>query len=147
MRHTLQTVALSSLLCLGLGSGAMLAQDAATPSTTQDNAGPQNMHRMRGPMSTEEQLAHMTKELNLTSEQQTQIKPLLDGRREQMMQVHQDQSMSRDDKMAKMKTLDDDTHAKIAAVLNDQQKAKFQQMAEKREQHWNNGQGQGQPQQ
>jgi Spy/CpxP family protein refolding chaperone len=146
MRHALQTIAMSSLLCLGLGSGAVFAQDASTPAAAQQGGGPQNMHQNRGPMSTEDQLAHMTKSLNLTSDQQTQIKPLLDARRALMVQMRQDQSMSRDDKMAKMKTIDDDTHTKIAAVLNDQQKAKFAQMQDRREQHMNGGQGQGQPQ-
>ncbi len=101
-------------------------------------------------MSTEQQLAHMTKALNLTADQQTQIKPLLDARRQQMMQMHEDKSLTREDRMTKFKALDDDTHAKIAAVLNDTQKAKFAKMEERRdehmEQHSGGGMGAGQPQ-
>ncbi len=87
----------------------------------------------RGPLTTEQQLQHMTKALNLTSDQQAQIKPILDDRRQQMMAMHEDQSMTREDRMAKFKTLDDEEHAKIATILNDQQKAKFEKMAERRE--------------
>jgi Spy/CpxP family protein refolding chaperone len=139
MRYTLPTLALASLLCMP--GGISLAQQTDDGSTATTNANPnmQGMHRMRGPMTTEEQLAHMTRALNLTSDQQTQIKPLLDARRQQMMAIHQDQSLSREDRMGKMKTLDDDTHSKIAAVLNDEQKAKFEKMAERREHNMDHG--------
>jgi Spy/CpxP family protein refolding chaperone len=134
---------------MGLGTGAALAQDAATTPQDTPPAG-QEMHRGHGPMSTEQQLAHMTKALNLTADQQTQIKPLLDARRQQMMQMHEDKSLTREDRMTKFKALDDDTHAKIAAVLNDTQKAKFAKMEERRdehmEQHSGGGMGAGQPQ-
>jgi hypothetical protein len=52
-----------------------------------------------------------------------------------MMQMHEDQSLSREDRMTKFKALDDDTHVKIAAVLDDKQKAKFEKMQERREEH------------
>jgi Spy/CpxP family protein refolding chaperone len=116
---------------MGLATGAALAQDAAT---TPPPAG-EGMHRGHGPMSPDQQLEHMTKALNLTADQQTQINPLLEARRQQMMQMHADQSLSREDRMTKFKALDDDTHVKIAAVLDDKQKAKFEKMQERREEH------------
>jgi cobalamin biosynthesis protein CbiD len=90
--------------------------------------------------------------LNLTSEQQTQIKPLLENQQQQMMQLHQDQSLSRADKMTKAKSLRDDTTSKIEAVLNDQQKQKYeamqQKMQERMQQKMQGGsQPQAQPQQ
>ncbi len=141
MRTMIRTLALGTTLCLGLGTGAMLAQDA----TTQQDApqAGQEMHHGRGPMTTDQQLEHMTKALNLSSGQQTQIKPLLDARRQQMMQMHQDQSLSREDRMTKFKALDDDTHVKIEAVLDDKQKAKFEKMQERREEHMEHGAGAG----
>lgn len=132
MRHAFHTLALGTALCLGLSTGAALAQDASTP---QDAPAGQEMHHGHGPMTTEQQLAHMTKALNLTADQQTQIKPLLDARRQQMMQMHEDKSLTREDRMTKFKALDDDTHAKISAVLNDQQKTKFEKMQERRDEH------------
>ena len=148
MKVVLHTFALGTALCLGLSTGAAFAQDATSQTPTTEQG--QGMHHGRGPMSVDDQLQHMSKALSLTSDQQTQIKPLLEARRQQMMQMHQDQSMSRDDRMTKMKALDDDTHAKIDAVLNDSQKAKFAKMQEKREQHMEDhgggGAGGGQPQ-
>ncbi len=140
MRTPLKSFALATALCMGLGTGAALAQDATTP---QDAPAGQEMHHGRGPMSPDEQLAHMTKALNLTADQQTQIKPLLEARRQQMMQMHEDTSLTREDRMTKFKALDDDTHSKIAAVLDDKQKAKFQKMAERREEHMANHEGAG----
>ena len=131
MRHTLHTLALSGLLCMGLTSAATIALAQDAPSDTQQQEG----HRGHGPMSPEQQLEHMSKALNLSSDQQTQIKPILEARRQQMMQMHEDKSLTRDDRMTKMKSLDDDSHAKIAAVLNDTQKAKFEKMQERREEH------------
>ena len=143
MRKTLCSLALAGLLGLGMTA---FAQDSTQQPT--DGAA------MRGPshhgMDPDEQLAHMTKALNLSSDQQTQIKPILENQHQQMMLIHQDQSLSRQDKMTKMKSLSDDTHSKIEAVLNDQQKQKFeamqQKMEERRQQHMHSG-SDAQPQQ
>ena len=48
-----------------------------------------------------------------------------------MMQLHQDQSLSRDDKMAKAKSLHADTTGKIEAVLTADQKQKYEAMQQK----------------
>jgi Spy/CpxP family protein refolding chaperone len=84
-------------------------------------------------MSPDEQLARMTKELNLTSDQAAQIKPVLVDRRQQMQTLRQDQSTSREDKMAKMKSLREDSNTRIEAVLNDTQKQQFEAMLAKQQ--------------
>jgi hypothetical protein len=105
-------------------------------------------------MNPDQQLEHLTKALNLTSDQQTQIKPILENQQQQMMQLHQDQSLSRDDKMAKAKSLHEDSTSKIEAVLNPDQKQKYeamqQKMQERMQQKMQSGAGaapQAQPQQ
>ena len=136
MRKVLCSLAVSGMMVFS--SGAILAQSDS--STQQQPPPPQSgamqgggMHR--GMMSPDEQLAHMTKKLNLTSDQQTQIKPILQDHQQQMMALRGDQSMSRQDKMTKMKSINDDSHSKIEAVLNDEQKQKFESMMAKQEQH------------
>ena len=91
---------------LTLGMGAGFAQAGSTDQGTPPPAQGEGPMHHRGPISPEEQLAHLTKALTLTTDQQAQVKPILEARRQQMMQLHQDSSMSRDDKMAKMKSLD-----------------------------------------
>jgi periplasmic protein CpxP/Spy len=123
MRKTLCTIALTVLLGLGMTA---FAQDQTTPST------PPPMHGPRGQMiNPDQQLEHLTKALNLTSDQQAQIKPILTNQQQQMMQLHQDQSLSREDKMAKGKSLHEDTTSKIEAVLTPDQKQKYEAMQQK----------------
>src|SRR5215475_8540297 len=111
MRKKLCTIALTGLLGLGMTA---FAQDQSTPT-------PPPMHGPRGQMmNPDKQLEHLTKALNLTSDQQTQIKPILE-----------DQQLSRDDKMAKAKSLHADTTGKIEAVLNPDQKQKYEAMQQK----------------
>jgi Na+-transporting NADH:ubiquinone oxidoreductase subunit NqrC len=76
-------------------------------------------------MTPDEQLARMTKRYDLSADQQTQIKPILADTQQQMMTLRQDSSMSREDRMAKMKTIREGANTKIQAVLNDTQKQKF----------------------
>ena len=130
----LRTISLSAALCLGLGSGAALLAQDSTPPPQQDQGAPsQPMHR--GPMDPQHEMQHMTKALNLSSDQQSQIMPILQNRSDQMMQMHQDTSMSQSDRMAKMKAMDQDSNAKVEAVLNDQQKAKYEKMMARRRKH------------
>jgi protein CpxP len=51
-----------------------------------------------------------------------------------MQTLRQDQSMSQEDKMAKMKSLREDSNTKIEAVLNDTQKQQFAEMQAKQQQ-------------
>lgn len=85
-------------------------------------------------MSPDQELSHLTKALDLTSDQQTRIKPILQDRHDQLMQMHQDASISREDRMSKMKTLDNESNSRLEATLTDQQKTKYEKMiADRRE--------------
>jgi Spy/CpxP family protein refolding chaperone len=142
MRTTLQAFALGTVLSLGLSTAAVFAQAPDAATAPPDASAGQGMHH-HGPPTTEEQLEHMSKALKLTTDQQSQIKPLLDARRQQMMQMHEDKSLSREDRMTKFKALDDDTHVKIEAVLDQKQKEKFEKMQERREERMEQHQGDG----
>ncbi len=129
MRYSIRTIALGGALCAGLLSGsALLAQDTSLGGAPE--GGMRGMHH--GPMSPDQELSHLTKALNLTSDQQSQIKPILENRQQQLMQLHGDTSMSRQDKMAKMKSLDGDSNSKLEAVLTSEQKPKYEQMIQHR---------------
>ncbi|RRA47737.1 hypothetical protein D1Y84_04930 [Acidipila sp. EB88] len=103
-------------------------------------------------MSPDRELEHLTKALNLSSDQQAQIKPILQDRQTQMMQIHEDTSTARPDKMAKMKSLDEASNSKLEAVLTADQKPKYEKMIadrkarmqEMRESHQNGGDAQPQ---
>jgi hypothetical protein len=91
-------------------------------------------------MDPDEQLARMTTRYSLTAEQQDQIKPILISQQRQIQGLREDTALSREDRMAKMRTIRIDSNAKIKAVLNDDQKKQFEQ-DELRMQHQGHGAG------
>ena len=133
MKNQLCRIVLSGLLATGLALGTAAAfaqQDSpAAPDASAPQPGPGRMGRQQ--MTPDEQVARMTQRYNLSSDQQTQIKPILANQQQQMQALRQDSSLSREDKMAKMKSIREDSSSKIQAVLNDSQKQKFAQDQQK----------------
>ena len=76
----------------------------------------------------DDMMQELTTKLNLTADQQTKIKSILEEQHEQMRTTMNDQSMSKEDKHAKMKSMHDSVHAKVREVLTDEQKPKFDAM-------------------
>ena len=150
MKNQLCRIALSGLLATGLtlGSAAAFAQDSPAPDASAQpggggGGGGGRMGRMQ--MTPDEQLARMTKHYNLSADQQTQIKPILANQQQQMMALRGDTSLSREDKMAKMKGIRDDSSTKIQAILNDTQKKQYaedqQKMQERMQERGGGGPG------
>jgi periplasmic protein CpxP/Spy len=137
MRKSLCSLALSGLLAVA-GSAAFAQSDnsAPQPSAAAQVPAGNSMAMKHQAMTPDRQAAHLTKELQLTADQENQIKPILADRQQQFASLRQDQSLSKQDKMAKMKTLRDDSNAKIEAVLNDTQKQKFEQMQTRQQENW-----------
>jgi protein CpxP len=151
MKKQLCSIALSGLLATGLtlGSAAAFAQqDSPAPDASAQQPGPGRMGRQ--PVSPDEQVARMTKRYNLSADQQTQIKPILANQQQQMMALRQDSSLSREDRMAKMKSIHEDSSTKISAILNDTQKKQFaedqQKMQERMAERGGGGPPAGAPQ-
>ena len=92
-----------------------------------------------GPMSADQRLQVMTKQLNLTADQQQKIKPLLESENQQMQALHQDTSLSQEDRMSKMQQIRQSTNDQIKSSLNPDQQQKFEEMASR------HGRGHGGP--
>jgi periplasmic protein CpxP/Spy len=142
MKKTLMMMALGGMLAL-CASPVLLAQDNTTPQ--QDNSQQQGPGGRGHGMDPDTQLAHMTKQLDLTADQQSQIRPILVDRQQKMQALWQNQSLSQEDRRSQMMGIRQDSNAKIEAVLNDQQKQKFEAMQERRGRHGMQG-GDNQPQ-
>lgn len=129
MLKTATHLALTGMLFLGASASAVFAQ-AAAPAAPDAAPPPPGMHGHHGMMAQnpDKQLARMTAKLSLTADQQAQIKPILQDRSTQMMALHSDTSLAGPDKMAKMKSINQENRAKIDAVLNDQQKKQWAEM-------------------
>jgi periplasmic protein CpxP/Spy len=76
----------------------------------------------------DDMMQELTTKLNLTADQQTKIKSIMEEQHEQMRATMNDQSMSKEEKHAKMKSMHDSIHAKVREVLTDEQKPKFDTM-------------------
>jgi hypothetical protein len=104
------------------GAGRVIAQDAA-PQSSQAQGQPNPRH-----MVADRQLQRLIKILNLTPDQQGQIKPLLVDRQQELDAVLQDHSIPEEERGAKAKKIVVDAHGKIEAALTAEQKPKFASM-------------------
>jgi protein CpxP len=84
------------------------------------------MHHHRG-SSPDKQLKRLTKMLNLTPDQQQQMKPILQDLHSKMMAMQNDTSISPQQRRDQRRTLMMDTHQKLEAIMTDSQKQKFEQ--------------------
>ncbi len=96
-----------------------------------------------GMPSVDERVQHMTKVLNLSDDQQTKVKSILQDEHKQMASLKQDTSLSQEDQHAKFQQIRQASTEKIRGALNDEQKAKFDQMQAERKGHMGKRGGQG----
>src|SRR6185369_1745952 len=104
----------------------------AMPDQGGGYAGRQGEGGRRGPMSPDEQLKRMTKDFNLTADQQVKIKPILVDEQKKMEDLRDDSSMDRQAKRGEMMQIRQDTHEQVRAQLDDKQKEKFDKQEQER---------------
>ena len=130
-----------AVVSLSFGLGTALAQDNQEPPP-QGPAPGMGEHMGRHPMpSVDDQLKHLTRKLSLSDDQQAKLKPILEDQRKQMEQIHNDSSLSRQDRFSKMRDLHSSTDSQIKAVLNEDQQKKFDQMREEQHRHMRGNRG------
>jgi protein CpxP len=108
-------------------------------ATSQGNGG-----RHHGPPDPAERTRELTKHLKLTSDQQTKVQSALVSEHSQMESVHQDTSLSQQDRRAKMMEIRKSTDDQIRGLLDSNQQKKWDEMQAKREQRMQNRRG-GEP--
>jgi Spy/CpxP family protein refolding chaperone len=122
MKKQFVTIALTTFLGLGTVAAVVAApqQDPQAPATVQGRE-----HRQVDP---NRQVKMWSKRLNLTADQQSQILPILTNRQQQIAGIQSDNSLSAQDRHAKIRAVREDSDAKIRALLNDSQKQAYDQM-------------------
>jgi periplasmic protein CpxP/Spy len=130
MPNKFLTLALGGVFALG--GVAVLAQDTSSMPNQAATAAQDQMSGKKKNMTPDQQLQRMTDKLNLTSDQQSQIKPVLEDRQQKMQALKQDQTLSKSDKKSQARSIRDDSNSKIEAVLNPDQKQKFEAMQQKK---------------
>ncbi|WP_128914718.1 hypothetical protein [Granulicella sibirica] len=134
-------IATLALCTLAIGALPTFAQD--TPSS-QDSGPPHGGPGGRGHMD-ERRMEMMTKELSLTPDQVTSIKGIEADSRKQSMALREDTSVAQDQKREKMMAIREASQAKVRALLNDDQKTKFDAMEARMRERMRNGRGPGGP--
>ena len=141
---------MAAMVCgLVMSAVPVFAQDnQSAPATTQggeQQPGPGG-HHGHGKME-EHRIEHMTKALNLTPDQVTQVKAIDASSHDQMRALHEDTATAPADKRAKMMAIHEDSMTKVRALLTDEQKTKFDAMEAKMKERRDERHGgeQGQP--
>ena len=135
MYKRLLTIAASGLLVLGVALCGVSANAQEPP------AGEHMGQRHR--MTPDEELQRLDKSLKLSDDQKSQIKPILEDRQKKMVDLRSDSSLSREDRMGKMRSIMEDSNGKIRNVLNDDQKKQFDEMQQHMRGHGPGGHGPG----
>ena len=141
------------VLGVSLAPVALLAQQATAPEaqgTTQgqqDQSAQGRMHHGHGDPAERQahMLKRMTKKLDLTPDQVTQVQGIQSDSVSQMQALRSDTSTAQTDRRSKMMEIHKTEQEKIRAVLNDQQKTKFDAMAARRQSHMHGHEGAGAP--
>jgi periplasmic protein CpxP/Spy len=134
-RKPMMWTAILALCTTAVSSVPMMAQDnsAAAPQQ-QDQAGPRGGRGGGG----ERQIEMLTKRLNLTPDQVTQVKAIEDDSRTQSMAVRDDSSMAQPDKRAKMMDIRKASQDKIRGILSEEQKPKYEALLAEQQQRMQN---------
>jgi protein CpxP len=131
-----------SLLILAAAGLISIAAPFATAQSNDQQAQPMqdNGGRHHGPPDPVERTKELTKHLKLTSDQQTKVQSALESQRSQMESVHQDTSLSQQDRRTKMMDIRKSTDDQIRGLLDSNQQKKWDEMQAKRE-HWMQNRG------
>ena len=104
----------------------------ATAYAQMGGQGGGEVHGTRQPMSPDQRVQMMTQQLNLTNDQQQNIKLILEDESKQMESLRSDSSLSQQDRMSKMKEIRQSTSSQIKPLLTSDQQTKWQQMMDQR---------------
>ena len=127
MSNLAMKVSLAGILALSLSFPLM-----ATPQDASQETQPQGHHGRHGAgmmASPEQRLEHLSQQLNLTDDQKAKIKPMLEDEAQKMQALHNDSSLSRQDKRAKSMAIRQASSDQIKSVLNEDQQKKFADMS------------------
>ena len=123
----LSTVGLTGVLALGMTGIAMAQENSSHPQ--RPNRTSQGTH---GPRSIDQELDHLTKDLELTPKQRKQIRPLLEEHHDRIQALFdKNPKLSREDLGPQIHAISDETHHEIEALLNEHQKQLAKAMQER----------------
>ena len=127
----------ASLLSLAVSFAAAQDSQPAPPPAANSNQGgpPPGMAMHRGaPPDPAEHAQMLAKHLKLSADQQTKVQTIFETERSQMETLHNDTTLSQQDRRSKMMETRKSTDTQIRAVLDSNQQKQWDEMQAKREQ-------------
>lgn len=131
---------LAATACLTLSVASLAAQEVApapkseTDSKVEGHQKHRGMHRKMARMHGKHAMMHMSEELGLTDAQKTQLKGIHEQQRAKARELHENTSLTREQKMEQMQALRDSTKTQVQGVLTPEQQTKLSQMKAQRKQ-------------
>ena len=133
----------SSLVKHGLALLVCSAAFTAAPCRAQTDAPPPPAGQAQGPPSgygprrggPEHRAEMLQRQLDLSPDQTTQIRSLLEGERSRMEALHGNAALSQDDMHAQMVAIHQDTDTRLRAVLTPDQLTRYNAMQARMQEH------------
>jgi Spy/CpxP family protein refolding chaperone len=141
LKQCLATLLAASVISIAAPLASAQDNSSSRPSAQQSEPSQDMGRGHHGPPDPAQRTAHLTKQLNLTSDQQAKVQEILQSEQSQMQSAHQDTSTSQQDRRAKMMDIRQSTDAQIRAVLDSSQQKKWDQMQANRQQWGQNHRG------
>ena len=118
MRNRPFTLAYGIVLMLGMAGPAVAQNNGA-----QQPSARQQLQHIHTPQSIDQELARLTKDLELTPEQKQQVRPLLEEHHDRIQALlDKNSTASRQELAPQIHAISDETHRKIHVLLTDHQK-------------------------
>lgn len=127
---------LSVLAVLGYFTVSHAQTSGSQQPTAQAQSQPTGHKEMRHEQA-RDHLQWLSEQLNLTDDQKAKLKPILEDQAKQLKAVHDDTSLSQEQKRTKFREIHEATHSQVKAVLTAEQQKKFAELKEEaKEQHY-----------
>ena len=120
--NRIHSLAIGTILIFALTAPAQQASTAPGAAEKNEHTPPDTQDGMP---TVEEQLKVLTIKLDLTADQQAMIKPILQELHDATLKVVQDQSLSNEERLEKVRPQRFKAHDQIREILNDDQKKKL----------------------
>ena len=122
--NRIHLLAFGAILILTL---SVPAQQAATAPGSTNKSGQVHPGMQDDVPSADDLLKILTTRLDLTDDQQARVKPMLQDLHDATVKISQDQSLSREDRLARVRPIRYKARDQIREILNDEQKKRLEQ--------------------
>lgn len=120
-------VVLATLVVFVL-TGAGFSQGSSAAQVNQQHQTQSGQTKHQEMMTPEAMVEHLSTQLNLTEDQKAKIRPMADDVFKQMNEVHQDSSLSEQERREKIRQIHENALGQVKTILNPEQQKKLDEM-------------------